>query len=121
MEEIYKIKEHHLDFVKTCECYPEQYDVYMNHKRVAYVRLRDGILEVHPYTLQQCIKGNGEMLYYEIDWDTYIYYYKFNEPIGEFYEERERFIDDISEEILEYIFQEQIASSLINIRRQGNI
>ena len=94
-----------LDFVKTCECFPEQYDVYINHERVAYIRLRNGILEVHPYELQQCTKGNGEMLRYEIDWDTYIYYHEFAEPIGEFYEDRDRFIDDISENIIEYIFQ----------------
>lgn len=111
-----------LDFVKTCECFPEQYDVYINHERVAYIRLRNGILEVHPYELQQCIKGNGEMLYYEIDWNTYIYYHEFTEPIGEFYEDRDRdrFIDDISENIIEYIFQEKLAKNLFYLNHSGS-
>ena len=114
------IKEYNLNFVKTCECYPEQYDVYIGHERVAYIRLRNGILEVHPYNLQQCTKGNGEMLYYEIDWDTYIYYHEFTEPIGEFYEDRDKYIDIISEEIIEYIFQEKLAKNLIYTNHSGS-
>lgn len=106
------IKEYQLDFVKTCECYPEQYDVYMNHERVAYVRLREGFLAVHPYNLHQITKGNIDNLSYEIDWDTFIYAHEFAEPIGEFGELRDKYIDIISEEILEYIFQEKLAKNM---------
>lgn len=38
-----------LKLVKTCEMCPEQYDIYQGDKKVAYVRLRFGVLQVNPY------------------------------------------------------------------------
>ena len=75
------------EFVKTCERYPEQYDVLSNGKKVAYIRLRFGNLTA------------------EIG-DTEVYYHKFdNEFKGEFETkaEREKYLSEILEVLNEQI------------------
>lgn len=70
-----------LKLVKTCERCPEQYDVLLNGERVAYIRLRFGILTA------------------EIG-DKEVYYHKFdNEFKGEFEteEERQKYLSEILE------------------------
>lgn len=65
-----------LEFKKTCERCPEQYDVFLNGKYVAYVRLRWGYLTA---TLGEA--GS----------DNFIYEKKFNnEWKGEFVDDKER-------------------------------
>lgn len=46
-------------FHKTCEAWPEQYDVYRGSKQVAYVRLRMGSLTVEVPDV------GGELIYYK--------------------------------------------------------
>ena len=46
-------------FNKTCEAFPEQYDVYKGTKQVAYVRLRMGCLSVSVPDI------SGEDIYYK--------------------------------------------------------
>lgn len=53
------------DFIKTCDCCPEQYDVIdENGKQVAYIRLRFGNLSC------ECTDvGGEEIFYYRFDND----------------------------------------------------
>lgn len=46
-------------FNKTCEAWPEQYDVYRGSKQVAYIRLRMGRLSVSVPDV------GGEVIYYK--------------------------------------------------------
>ena len=48
-----------LVFHKTCDAYPEQYDVYRGAKQVGYVRLRMGNLTVEVPDV------GGELIYYK--------------------------------------------------------
>lgn len=51
----------------TCDACPEQYDIILNNKKVAYFRLRYGALRVYPYK-------DGE-----INWDKVIYAIDFDD------------------------------------------
>ena len=51
-----------LIFKKTCDCCPEQYDVYYNDKQVGYIRLRWGHLSC------ECPDIGGDCVY-EFDLD----------------------------------------------------
>lgn len=46
-------------FHKTCEAWPEQYDVYKGKRQIAYVRLRMGYLTVEVPDV------DGELIYYK--------------------------------------------------------
>lgn len=73
------------EFVKTCERCPEQYDVFLDGKYVAYVRLRFGYLTVE-------LGEAGS--------DNFVYEKKFdNMWKGEFYdeEEKEKYLSEIAE------------------------
>lgn len=48
-----------LVFHKTCDAWPEQYDVYKGSKQVAYIRLRMGSLTVRVPDV------DGELVYYK--------------------------------------------------------
>lgn len=63
-------------FHKTCEAWPEQYDVYRGSKQVAYVRLRMGRLSVSVPDV------GGEVVYYKD--------YKNDSAKGYFYTQEER-------------------------------
>ena len=63
-------------FHKTCEAWPEQYDVYRGSKQVAYVRLRMGRLSVSVPDV------GGEVIYYKD--------YKNDSAKGYFYTQEER-------------------------------
>lgn len=64
-----------LTFVKTCNCCPEQYEVYRNGKHIGYVRLRWGTLTCEYPDL------DGELVYC-VDMDSDIQ--------GEFNSDKER-------------------------------
>ena len=64
-------------FHKTCDAFPEQYDVYKGGKQVAYVRLRHGYLRVD---VPEC---SGETIYEKE--------YPEDEWKGSFYTTEERF------------------------------
>lgn len=73
--------------VKTCSSCPEQYDVMMGDKKIAYIRLRWGVLT--------CRMGNST-----------IYKYYFNDNMKGCFDsddEREIFINDILKTILKYL------------------
>lgn len=63
-------------FNKTCEAWPEQYDVYRGSKQVAYIRLRMGRLSVSVPDV------GGEVIYYKD--------YKNDSAKGYFYTQEER-------------------------------
>lgn len=63
-------------FHKTCEAWPEQYDVYRGSKQVAYIRLRMGRLSVSVPDV------GGEVVYYKD--------YKNDSAKGYFYTQEER-------------------------------
>lgn len=63
-------------FHKTCEAWPEQYDVYRGSKQVAYIRLRMGRLSVSVPDV------GGEVIYYKD--------YKNDSAKGYFYTQEER-------------------------------
>lgn len=63
-------------FHKTCDAWPEQYDVYKGSKQVAYVRLRMGRLSVSVPDV------GGEVVYYKD--------YKNDSAKGYFYTQEER-------------------------------
>lgn len=63
-------------FNKTCEAWPEQYDVYRGSKQIAYVRLRMGCLSVSVPDV------GGEVIYYKD--------YKNDSAKGYFYTQEER-------------------------------
>lgn len=63
-------------FHKTCEAWPEQYDVYRGKKQVAYIRLRMGRLSVSVPDV------GGEVIYYKD--------YKNDSAKGYFYTQEER-------------------------------
>ena len=63
-------------FYKTCEAWPEQYDVYRGKRQVAYVRLRMGSLTVEVPDV------NGELIYYKN--------YEKDSAKGYFYTQEER-------------------------------
>jgi hypothetical protein len=57
-----RIKATNIDFELTCYACPEQYDVYIDGKQVAYVRLRWGCLRV-------TVPDVGGVLVYEHEYD----------------------------------------------------
>lgn len=72
------------DFVKTCRACPEQYDVYDVNLKVAYVRMRWGLLRVYPYKPEVIQVENdwGETESdREIDWNTIIYEQEFDDDL----------------------------------------
>lgn len=76
-----------LKFVMTCGACPEQYDVYLNDEKVAYVRLRWGVLSVS---------------YPDVRGDI-IYEHDFNEEFkgGFGVGEREKYFEIIKKKIIE--------------------
>ena len=84
-----KITKPKLQFKQTCFMCPEQYDVFLDEKQVAYVRLRWGCLTVEVPD----VKGKG------------ILEHNFNEEFkGSFKDkERELWLKKIEEKILEYL------------------
>lgn len=75
-------------FVKTCSACPEQYDVIMGDKKIAYIRLRWGVLT--------CQMGNST-----------IYEYYFNDNMKGCFDsddEREIFFGIILKVIMKYIW-----------------
>jgi hypothetical protein len=82
-------------WICTCPACPEQYDVFVGDKQVAYVRLRYGELSVNPYTDDK-----------DIDWNTELYRHQFEDGWkGDFDDEGERgkYQKEIEEVILKYI------------------
>lgn len=83
-------------WVCTCPACPEQYDVCIGDKPVAYVRLRYGGLSVNPY-----VDG-------DIDWRTELYSHQFEDGWkGDFDDDKERgkYQKEIEEVILKYIYE----------------
>ncbi len=79
-----RIKAVNIDFELTCGACPEQYDVYIDGKQVAYVRLRWGGLRV-------TVPGVGGEEVYQYSWN--------NGWLGEFpsHTERKFHLDSIAE------------------------
>lgn len=73
-------------FNKTCEAFPEQYDVYRGSKQVAYVRLRMGRLTVRVPDV------GGEVIYYKN--------FEKEDPVKGYFdtqEERMKYLTEIAE------------------------
>lgn len=79
-----------MDFIKTCRCCPEQYNVMIDNKQVAYVRLRWGNLTV------ECPDVDGEEIFRAEIGSSFC---------GEFEseEQRKHYLNLITEKIKEWV------------------
>ena len=80
-----------VDFVCTCQSFPEQYDVFFHDQYVAYVRKRFGHLRAHPVI-------NGE-----IQWDNVFYQEDEDDEYGGTIDNREETLGKIAHEIKKHI------------------
>ena len=79
-----------LKFEKTCLACPEQYDVFLDGKQIAYIRLRHGNLSVN------CPDVGGKE----------IYYHHFKDDLKGMFnnsEERKKYLGIIKKEIIKFI------------------
>lgn len=97
----------HYRYEMTCSGCPEQYDVWDNDTRVAYIRYRWGYLRVCPYKPEKFEVTNEytgkKSIEQEIDWDTTLYERSIGDGLRGILPDKQR--SNILDEIDNYIWK----------------